>query len=169
MRIILSLLLLTLINFDLSAHAYLEDPEWCESGQTVSIGNVYLSLEELQTNLDTGVMCSISPIEAETFPISSSHRKILNFISPVIFTPNTNRDHGILDLPSNQYQSAIAYSYCACSSLNGSETIDPSEVRSEVSTTQLSGSSHHTSYSYAHGLSFSCNACLVDESIGPGN
>jgi hypothetical protein len=165
MKIIFSLFLLTAINLDLSAHAYIEDPQWCSSDQTVSIGNVTLTQEQLETSLETGVICSIDPVDAETFPPLSSHSQVLNFISPVIFSPA--RDHGIMDIPQEQYQIAIAYSYCACSSLNGSENIDPSEVRPELITSRLTGSNHHSLYTYTDGLSFSCHVCVVNEVAPP--
>jgi len=154
------ILLLTLIitNFDLLAHGFFEDSSWCSTNQTIAIGSVNLSSEQLATNLESGVICSIDPLEATSFPPASSHSQVLNYIWPVIFGPA--RDHGIMDITAEEYQVAMAFSYCACSSLNGSEGIDPSEVRPEIITGRLSGEEHHASTSGADGLAFSCHVCI---------
>jgi hypothetical protein len=150
--------ILLFITLHANAHGFFNNPGWCANGTSSSIGSIDISPQQLFTNIKYGVLCAIPPAQATLYPQGSNSRAVIEFISPVIYDPD--RDHGIMD-SKEAYQAAMAYSYCACASLNASTSIDPDEINPTIITPDANSPAHHASFQFGDdGLQFSCNVCI---------
>ncbi len=173
----------------LNAHNFVTSDTWCDEPATyvgrvntadtttpVPIGSVTISASELEASLSDHVLCPILPVNASQFPPNSSHREVVEFITPALLG---NREHFPTDGTGNvlafedpdyqsslEYQHTVAYAYCACASLNGDDAIDPSIIRPKIFSESVSRENHHQSFSYAEeGVSFSCQVCVPSNGV----